>query len=230
MEDSLTQLIKSSLEQYSGIDDDHIYGIPATSERRRDTVSRVLEEAKNIIADEGMSALTFRKLSNRCNMGVGNLQYYFPSSEDLIHALMRCIITEYLQELLNGSFQYICNPEQRLKKFLEVQIEDIQNKRTNSIFLALWDMAQRDTFVSRWLGELYSVERSLLISMLAEIHPLESQREIGYKAATIASLVEGMMPLYGPVAQPGAELGDVHSAAIRFACLIAGIEAPTSKT
>lgn len=228
MEHSLTRLIESSLVQYSGTDTDHIYGVPATSERRRNTVNRLLEEAKNIIAEEGMVALTFRKLSGRCNMGVSNLQYYFPSSEDLIHALMRFIITDYLEALLKGSFREIHDPEQRLRTFLEVQVEDVQKKHTNAIFIALWDLAQRDAFVAKWLGEIYSVERSLLTSMLAEIHPQESTREIFDRSAVIASLIEGMMPLFGPAAQPAPDLSDVHDAALRFACLVAGIESPTS--
>ena len=223
MEDSLKQLIQSSLNQYSGTDSKNIYGVAATSVRRRSTVGRVLEAARDIIAEDGMGALTFRKLSSRCGMAVSNLQYYFPSSEDLFRALMRFIITECLDRLLNISFLEISDPEQRLRTFLEVQVEDVQRKQTNAIFIALWDLAQRDAFVSKWLGEIYSVERSLLSSMLAEIHPLESQRDILDRSAAIASLIEGMMPLFGPAAAPAGDLDDVHCAAIRYACLIAGI-------
>jgi AcrR family transcriptional regulator len=229
MEYSLIRLLESSLAQHSGTDSEHIYGVAATSERRRNTVNRLLEEAKNIISEEGMSALTFRKLSGQCEMAVSNLQYYFPSSKDLIHALIRSIITEYLETLMNGSFLEISDPEQCLRTFLEVQMKDVQKKRTNAIFMALWDLAQRDSVVSKWLGELYSVERSLLTSMLAEIHPHESKREISERSAVIASLIEGMMPLFGPAAQPASDLGNVHSAAIRFACVVAGIEPPISK-
>lgn len=229
MEDRLKRLIQSSLEQYSGTDSENIYGVAATSVRRRSTVSRVLEVARDIISEEGMVALTFRKLSSRCSMAVSNLQYYFPSSEYIVRALTRFIITEYLETLLNGSFLEISDPEQRLRTFLEVQVEDVQKKRTNAIFMALWDLAQRDAFVSEWLGEIYFVERSIIMLMLAEIHPLESQREVSDRSAVIASLIEGLMPLFGPATQPAPDLGNVHGAALRFACLVAGIEASTPK-
>lgn len=143
---------------------------------------------------------------------------------------MRFIISDYLGSLLDSSFRDICNPDERLRTFLEVQFKDVQQKRTNSIFIALWDLAQRDAFVSEWLGEIYSVERTLLRSMLAEIHPQFSEREILDRSVAIAALIEGMMPLFGPATKPSADLGDVHGAAIRFACYVAGIEPPAAKS
>lgn len=224
VEDTLKRLIQSSLDKYSGTDQENIYGVPAASMRRRSMICKVLGVARDIIAEEGMAALTFRRISNRCKITVSNLQYYFPSSEDIVRSLIRFVLTEYLTTLLNGSFLEISDHEQRLRAFLEVQIADVQKKRTNAIFMALWDMAQRDTFVSEWLGEIYSVERSIIMSMLGAIHPLESQREIYDRSAVIASLIEGLMPLFGPATQPASEFGNVHGAAIRFACLIAGID------
>lgn len=226
MEDSLKDLVQSSLDRYSGTDVNHIFGVPAASERRRNTVRRVLDEARRIISEEGIASLTFRKLSHNCGMMVSNIQYYFPSSDEIIRSLMRFIITEYLDKILDGSFLEVSNPEHRLIKFLESQVEDVQERRTNTIFLALWDLSQRDAFVSKLLGEIYSVERSIIMLMLSEIHPLEDQSELSDRSAVIASLIEGMMPLFGPAAQPGTDLGNVHRAAVRFSCQIAGIEPP----
>lgn len=229
MDDDLTKLIEASLDRYSGSDATHIFGVPASTERRRATVKRLLDEAKGIIAEEGMPALTFRNLSRRSKMGLGNLQYYFPSSEELVHALMRLILTDYLEELLQGSFQQVRDPAERLRTFFEMQFKDVQSRRTNALFMALWDLAQRDAFVAEWLGELYAAERALLTAMLTAIHPQEAPLEIFNRAAVVAALVEGMMPLYGPAAPPVPHFDQVHDAAIRFACLAAGIEPPRAR-
>jgi AcrR family transcriptional regulator len=224
-DDALIGLIRSSLAQHSGTDGDHLFGVPAATSRRRGTVHRLLVEATNIIAEEGMAALTFRKLSARCGMGGSNLQYYFPSSEDLIRAVMRFILAEYLEALLHGPFLEAHTPDERLRSFLQVQAEDVQMRRTNALFLALWDLAQRDSFVAKGLGEIYAVERLLIRSMLWEIHPTANEDDLARTAAIVAALLEGLMPLFGP-ASTAAEPQDVHAAAVRYGCVIAGIAPP----
>ena len=228
MEDSLSKLIQNSLIKYSGTDEAHYCGVAAGSIKRRNTVKGLLTAATDILVSEGVVALTFRKLAGRCDMQVGTLQYYFPSREDLFRGVMRFILAGYLEALLDGPFLEAKNPEDRLRKFLQLQIEDVQKKRSCAIFVGLWDLAQRDGFVSDQLEEMYTVERLLLQAMLADNHPDADASVIADKAAVIVALLEGMMPIYGPATSLMADTSRVYAAAMDALCQISGIPAPTA--
>lgn len=224
MSDALKDLIQKTLTDYSSTDDSHLYGIEAATERRRKTVERLMEGAADIIAEEGLHALTFRKLASRCEMRPGNLQYYFPSRGSLIHTLLRYIVANYMRGFLNDSFLELESPEKRLHSFIRLMAEDVQSKRTTAIFIAIWDLAQRDSFVASGVSEIYSVERALLRLMLTEIHPRKPEQEVAFLAGAISSLIEGLMPLFGPNTPPSARMDGIHDAAVAHACHLAGID------
>lgn len=224
MEDALIGLIRQAHLHHSGTDEAHVFGVAATSVRRRGTIRAVLQAATDIIAEEGVIALTFRKLAGRCDMKVGNLQYYFASSRDLFQGVMRFILAEYLEALLDGPFMQAEGPEERLRRFIGMQLADVGTKRTCALFLALWDLGQRDAFVASQLEEIYAVERLLLQAMLAEIHRSAAEADLRGKASVIAALLEGLMPLFGP--SSAGQLGEIHEAALGAACQIAGIAPP----
>lgn len=49
---------------------------------------RILETARRIIVDEGFDALAMRDLAKRCDMQLGNLQYYFATRDALAAAVI----------------------------------------------------------------------------------------------------------------------------------------------
>lgn len=222
MPDMLYTLIDDELSKHSATDSKNLFGVSAPSERRRAIVTRLLVSATDIVTQQGFSALTFRKLAKQCSMSLSNLQYYFPSSEALIHAMLRFIISQNLQNLRDSTFPDIQTPEDRLRAFFEFLTSDIRKKKTNALFTAIWDLAQRDRFVADKLDKIYSVEIALLTLLLAEINPTAKSKELSEKAGVISALFEGMMPVFGPASALDIKDG-IHLAAVRHACQIAGI-------
>lgn len=56
--------------------------------RGAETRHRVLETARALLTDQGLESFALRDIAKRANMQLGNLQYYFPSREDLIEAVI----------------------------------------------------------------------------------------------------------------------------------------------
>lgn len=49
---------------------------------------RVLQTARQLLIDEGYGQFVLRTVADRCGMKLGNLQYYFPTREALLEALI----------------------------------------------------------------------------------------------------------------------------------------------
>lgn|GEM_PF-747962 len=60
----------------------------ALTSKGANTRIRVLECARQVLVAEGYDALALRDLAKRCNMQLGNLQYYFPTRDALLEAII----------------------------------------------------------------------------------------------------------------------------------------------
>jgi ectoine hydroxylase-related dioxygenase (phytanoyl-CoA dioxygenase family)/AcrR family transcriptional regulator len=60
--------------------------LPSRGERSR---RRILETAQRVLEEEGLERFILREIAKRAEMGLGNLQYYFPTRDDLLTAVIR---------------------------------------------------------------------------------------------------------------------------------------------
>jgi AcrR family transcriptional regulator len=51
--------------------------------------TRILETAREILAIEGFERFVLREIAKRADMRLGNLQYYFPTRDDLLETVIR---------------------------------------------------------------------------------------------------------------------------------------------
>ncbi len=51
--------------------------------------SRVLDTARDVLATEGLDRFALRDIAKRADMRLGNLQYYFPTRDDLLEAVIQ---------------------------------------------------------------------------------------------------------------------------------------------
>lgn len=63
----------------------------SSTELRR---NEILEAALRIMADGGPDAITFRRVANRAQVGLGSLTYYFDSRQDLVREAFRLYLAE----------------------------------------------------------------------------------------------------------------------------------------
>ncbi len=59
------------------------------SPRGAATRARILEIATTMLAEEGLEHFVLREIAKRAQLRLGNLQYYFPTRDDLLEAVIR---------------------------------------------------------------------------------------------------------------------------------------------
>ena len=67
-------------------------------EKGQKAAIKILDAAEDLLIDEGYQSLSIRRIASQCGITPGNLQYYFPSKDILLQALLNKIIQGYLEE------------------------------------------------------------------------------------------------------------------------------------
>ena len=61
----------------------------------------IMAIAKHVIVTEGMESLILRQIAAKADMELGNLQYYFPTRDDLLEAIVRHVFEEDVRTISN---------------------------------------------------------------------------------------------------------------------------------
>ena len=92
--------------------------------RRRE---QILEIAKDLMVDEGVSAVTMRRVAREAGISPGNLHYHFPVYDLLLEELVDWVLAPYLAtfEILKADSSD--DPIRALRAVLEYVLNDLEH-------------------------------------------------------------------------------------------------------
>lgn len=153
---------------------------------------QILQEAIEIIAENGYGKLTMRALARASGMKLGALQYHFPRWEDLLVALASYVSDAYLKSF-NGLIHG--NKPPPLRDVVSFIIDDAPGSSLSAdrLFPQLWAMAQVEPVMSEALDEIYVFYLSILENGLVS----QGSQEPRAQALALMSLVEGSTHFVG---------------------------------
>ncbi len=174
------------------------YSSRRLTEKGNSTVVRILEEAKNIIVEDGFVGLSFRAIAKRTGTTVGNIGYYYGTKDDLMVDLAEYIFDKW--ELL---LQRDMPPDMsgKLDMFhyrIRYMIDQNKHRKTMFLLLEMYAMANRSRAVSKMMDTFYSRLRASIDRMIADINPGMPAQTRALRAALITTQIEGLMILVGP--------------------------------
>jgi len=129
----------------------------------------ILEAAEQLLIDRGYHNFSMRKVATKAGVSVGNLQYYFPSKDKLIEAVLDHVIQNYLDTFLLFRGQY--TPKEQFIKIIKTVIKDIKTKFTTVFFPELWSMANHEKHISEIMDQMYGKYRALIADVIRDINP-----------------------------------------------------------
>jgi AcrR family transcriptional regulator len=160
--------------------------------RGRDVFEQILRAAFDVWVEHGADAMTLRRIAAKCDMKSGNINYYFPSKQELIRELLDAIITSYEGTLDEIIADRGATPERQLEGIVTFVLDDIRSKETTRIFPELWAMTNHDRFVSDRVDELYKRGRAQIDKLISEINPELPADERDALALFMSGSMEGM--------------------------------------
>ena len=94
---------------------------PAARIRRKETRgSEILDCAVNIFVKDGYQALNFVEIAKQGNLARSTIYLYYKTKEDLMLAVVRKLLTDHIETLIQKDFLSEKNLQTRLNRFLEL--------------------------------------------------------------------------------------------------------------
>ena len=160
-------------------------------------VQEILRIAADVLAFEGYSAFTMRKIASRCGITLHNLQYYFKTKRKLLAA----VVDEVQKSELESGLLAIDLPgltaEERFKAFVDYSIKDNQDPFIRGFQFELWALATRDAFAAKCRDRMTKVYCDFILELVQPLAPDLSLSEQRKKAAMILALLQGLPLIVG---------------------------------
>lgn len=152
-------------------------------------IKLILEAADQLLIDSGYHNFSMRKVATKAGVSVGNLQYYFPSKDKLLEALLDKVIQNYLNTFEKFKVQYA--PKEQFIKIIKSVIKDLSSKHATVFFPELWSMANHEKHISNIMDSMYGKYRSLVASIIRDINPNLSQCQAQRLSIFMTASLEG---------------------------------------
>jgi len=157
-------------------------------ERRRE---QVIGAARRSFMKNGYEGLSMRQVAAQCDMNLKNLQYYFPTKEDLFIA----IVQNYYSDTLTAMKSNTGGTRGASGKLVELEkiILDHWDVSSSAIWTQLYCMAHHSPRMRELKIELYEDWCTEVAGLLKDYYPDASGRKL-YKAARIlTALIDGVV-------------------------------------
>lgn len=158
------------------------------------TASRLIEVAREVLTREGCANFSMRTLAANAGVHLANVQYYFPTRDDLARALVLDTGERYramYAEVLAGC------PDDRFARFdayMEFNLKDVRQANVRCYFIQLWALLMSlDGGQGGLIDELYRIDIEQLCERIAELDPTASAKVCRLRATTLAAIIDGLI-------------------------------------
>lgn len=179
-------------------------------DRGRQTVEVILDAAVRVIIEEGYAGLSLRRVAERSEIRLSNLQYYFPNREGLLEAVMSREFVQRSIEFEAALGRSQLKPKGRFLATIDFVLKDQDSAESCVLFWELWAMAVREPAVATVMDDFYARYIEVFGKLVEDLMPDLGRAVVRRRAAAVVSLLEGASVLRGAraharAAQPGLE-------------------------
>ncbi len=186
----------------------------ATTDKGGERIASILEDAKNIVVEEGFSALSFRAVAKRAGMTVGNVTYYFASKDQLMEQLAEYIFDRW-EKRFRRSIPLDADDKMAIFLYaIRYMIEENKRPRSRTLLLEMWAMANQSGAIAKMMDIFYSRMREQIEAMIFDLNPNLPKNVCQLRAALIAAQIEGLMVITGSKRLTRGELKGIDDVAV----------------
>lgn len=155
-------------------------------ERRR---IEIIELARKVLTTEGYEVFALRNIATRADMKLGNLQYYFPSKESLLEAVIRAEAEIDLSLLVHAVAEQT-SPDEQISCFCETIITRWRGE-SGRVFALMTFLAIENPVFTEIYKTVYQNFYDALVPILKSLNPGDSQAQYLRRAMIITALIDG---------------------------------------
>ena len=155
----------------------------------KDSAEKILQAATDLLIDSGYHNFSLRKVADAVGIRLGNLQYYFPTKDSLVEALLDRTIQAYVEDFENLRKQG--TPREQFRAIIAEVITDLGTRETTLFFPELWSLSNHEDNITRLMDDMYAKYRKVLAEVIAELNPDLSEAQIHRLALFMSCSMEG---------------------------------------
>jgi AcrR family transcriptional regulator len=187
----------------------------ASTTRGADRVASILTAAKDILISEGFAGLSYRNIAKAAGIAVGNVNYYYPSKDDLMVDLANFIFDRWDERFRKRVPSRLKDDREVFLFSIGFMIQENKRDRTIRLLMEMWAMANHSPSVSKMLDAFYAKMRASIADMIGRVRPDLPSHAVAMRAALITAQIEGLMILVGPKRVRHEELTGIETAAVQ---------------
>jgi AcrR family transcriptional regulator len=175
-----------------------------TRTKGQERTAEVLDVAERLLTHHGAEGLSVRAVASELGMSLGNLQYYFATRAELLHAVFERSAGNFRAGLTER--QRDCSDPRAAMMALVDHWLAVQYDREQSLFWHLWAISAHDDNARETMDSIYTTLLLRMVLLLKAIHPGMRKPEAMRRSVTIASAIDGSGVFVGFGRTPHPEL------------------------
>ena len=160
------------------------------SDKGSATRVRVLAQARELLVRKGYGNLVMREVAEVCGMKLGNLQYYFPTHDALVMAIIEAE-TALDVEAVENVLQKHQEPEKRLRAVVNELVTRWRGE-SGVVFSTLNLLVLHNKVYHAIYHEIRSVYYGFLEEVIAATSPGQTKQEYATRARLLCALIDGV--------------------------------------
>jgi AcrR family transcriptional regulator len=195
---------------------------PIARRRGNPTAQRLLDAAREVLTRDGSAAFSVRNVAQEAQLRLATVQYYFPTRDELVRAMMRDTESRYRAAYEKCLARVPAKPLERFKAILRFNLKDVANPVTRRWIMQMWALLSTlDAQSGTLLDEFYDMDVAALSTYIAELCPGTAAAEIRRRATLLGAMLEGLVVVRGAHSSSPAELKRLSTLAEQLGVQIA---------
>ncbi|CAJ0895571.1 TetR/AcrR family transcriptional regulator [Ralstonia flatus] len=163
-------------------------GLRAQGLRTRNTIVRV---ARKLLFEEGALEFSQRAIATRARISVSNLQYYFPTKQAVLRAVMAPAVEACLDDVKHA-FDGNTSSREALDAFLERRLREAKDAENTTLWLHFLTFSSTDPECAQLLEEWYGTLTRELARLIRVANPKCELTDSLQAAVLHISMVDGL--------------------------------------
>ncbi len=172
-------------------------------------VLEILETATNLLAYEGYSKFTMRRVAEELGITLRNVQYYFKTKQDLFESVIELRLRKDIESAQEVVDSVGGSPKERFIAFVDYSLVENTTRFIRGLQFELWALANHNEFAAKSRDHMTHEHSKFiydLITPLIEHQPEQIRRE---KSVIVLSMLQGFPLIDGSDINIEFDLGDL---------------------
>jgi AcrR family transcriptional regulator len=170
----------------------------------------ILAAATYILAFEGYSNFTMRRIAEKVGVRLRNVQYYFNTKDSLLQAVIEERLRQDIESAASVIKQDDLSPEERFLAFVDLSLEENTTPFIRGLQFELWALANNNPLAAKCRDHMTTVYSNFIYELIEPLTISQSDATRRKKAVILLAMLQGFPLIEGSDVNIEYDVGDLR--------------------